>query len=228
MMRFMKAVAGSTVIIMTLSATVLLPARASGQAPSEHLQHVEKQLAEKQAAAEAHRKQMEGIKDPQALNAEMRKHFQMTEDILALMLERRKLTEAQAPKTSSPSAQAPATSQGGTPGGRMGGPPSSMPGGMQREMGGMLGMGGGMMQKEMGGMPGGAPQGGAMPGMGGSASPATPPGTPGAQMADMDQMMKRIAEHSTYMETVKDQATFQQEMLRHQKMLDQMMQLMPR
>ena len=47
-------------------------------------------------------------------------------------------------------------------------------------------------------------------------------------MSDMDQMMKRIAEHSTYMETVKDQAMFQQEMLRHQKMLDQMMQLMQR
>lgn len=79
-----------------------------------------------------------------------------------------------------------------------------------------------------GGMQGGASQGGAMPGMNGSASPSTAPGTPGAQMSDMDQMMRRIAEHSTYMETVQDQAMFQQEMLRHQEMLDQMMQLMQR
>lgn len=67
-----------------------------------------------------------------------------------------------------------------------------------------------------------------MPGMNGSASPSTAPGTPSAQMSDMDQMMRRIAEHSTYMETVQDQAMFQQEMLRHQEMLDQMMQLMQR
>lgn len=90
--------------------------------------------------------------------------------------------------------------------------------------------GGGMQGGGMGGggRQGGAPQGGAMPGMNGSASPSTAPGTPGAQMSDMDQMMRRIAEHSTYMETVQDQAMFQQEMLRHQKMLDQMMQLMQR
>lgn len=211
-MRSVKAVIGSVMIGAMLSAGALVPARAWSQAPSEHLQHVEKQLAEKQAAAEAHRKQMEGIKDPQALNMEMRKHFQMTEEVLALMLERRKLMDAQAPKSGGQAPQAPVPSQGGMQGGRM-------------EGGGMRG---GMMQKEMGGMQGGAPQGGAMPGMSGSASPSTAPGTPGVQMSDMDQMMRRIAEHSTYMETVQDQAMFQQEMLRHQKMLDQMMQLMQR
>ena len=87
-MRIMKTVVGVGIITAMRSAGVVMPGRVWSQA-SEHLQHVEKQLAEKQAAAEAHRKQMEGIKDPQALNTEMRKHFQMTEGILALMLERR-------------------------------------------------------------------------------------------------------------------------------------------
>lgn len=49
-----------------LSTGVLMPARAWSQASSERLQHVEKQLAEKQAAAEAHPKQMEGIKGPKS------------------------------------------------------------------------------------------------------------------------------------------------------------------
>jgi hypothetical protein len=43
---------------------------------------------------------------------------------------------------------------------------------------------------------------------------------------DMEQMMQRITEHSAYMETLKDQAQLTQEMLRHQKMLDQMLALM--
>jgi hypothetical protein len=195
---------------------VLLPGRVWGQAP-DRLQQIETQLSEKHAAAEAHRQQMEAIKDPDALNIEMRKHFQMTEEILALMLERRRLVDAQAPAP-------PASPPGGMSGGRMGGPPSGMPGGMRPEMGGMHGMGSGMMQKEMGGMQSGS-QGAAMPGMRGSAS-ASP--TIGSATSDMDQMMKRITEHSTYMQTVKDQTAFQQEMLRHQKMLDQMMQLIQR
>ena len=209
---------------MVLVSGVVVPARVSGQTP-EHLQHVEQQLAQKQAAAEAHRKQMEAIKDPAVLNVEMRKHFQMTEEILALMLERRKLTTAATPATPTPPASS-AQPPGGMQGGMMGGMRGGMMGGMQRggEHGGAQtppgpGMSGGMMEKEMGGMPGG--QG--MPGM---ASPPTAPNTPPTSMGDMDQMMKRIGEHSTYMETVKDPTMLQQEMLRHQRMLDQMLQLM--
>ena len=48
---------------------------------SDPLQQVEKRLADKQAAAEAHRKQMEGIKDLNQLTTAMRQHFQMTEEI---------------------------------------------------------------------------------------------------------------------------------------------------
>ena len=91
---------------------------------------------------------------------------------------------------------------------------------MQKEMGGMQG---GMMehgmQKEMGGM-----KGGGMPGMAGQ--PQSPAAQP--QPGDMDQMMQRIAEHSRYMETMQDRTALAQEMLRHQKMLDQMLELIQR
>jgi hypothetical protein len=43
--------------------------------------------------------------------------------------------------------------------------------------------------------------------------------------SDMAQMMQRLTEHSAYMETLADQATLSQEMLRHQKMVDEMLQL---
>ena len=168
------------------------------------LQDVEKRLTEKRTAAETHRKQMEGIKEPDKLSTEMRRHFQMTEEVLALMLERRRLLEAQASLT-----------------------PAGQGGGMQ---GG--GMQGGMMQKEMGGMQGSGTQGsgtqgGGMPGMGMAGQQApSPQGGPATPSSDMAQMMHRITEHSAYMETLTDQATLTQEMLRHQKMLDEMLQLM--
>ena len=222
-----RGMIGTVAITAMLGVGVLAPSPAWTQAPSGRLQQVEKQLADKQGAIEAHRKQMEGVKDPQALNTEMRKHFQMTEDALALMLERRKLMDAKAPNTGTQAPQTAAPPQGGgmergMQGGMM---QKEMSGGMmQKEMRGTQGMGGGMMEKEMGGMQDGATP---VPGMG-SASPSTTPGTSSTPMADMEQMMKRIAEHSTYMDTVNDPRTFQQEMLRHQKMLDQMMQLMQR
>ena len=94
------------------------------------------------------------------------------------------------------------------------------------------GMQGGMMQKEMGGMQasgtqGSGTQGGGMQGMGRSGQQApSPQGGLVTPSSDMAQMMRRITEHSASMETLKDQATLTQEMLRHQKMLDEMLQLM--
>jgi len=177
------------------------------------LQDVEKRLTEKRTAAETHRKQMEDIKDPDKLSTEMRRHFQMTEEVLALMLERQKLLKAQAPTSGMPSGQG---------------------GGMK---GGMMEHGMGMMQKEMGGMQGSGTQGsgtqgGGMQGMGTAGSgmsgqqAPSPQGGPAAPSSDTAQMMQRITEHSAYMETLKDQATLTQEMLRHQKMLDEILQLM--
>jgi hypothetical protein len=131
----------------------------------------------------------------------MQQHFQMTEEILALMLERRKVMAAQAPTGSTAASQSRGMQSGGMPGMRM----------MEHGMGHMP-QGQGMMQKEMGGMPG-----------------HSAPGVPSGQTApsnDMEQMMQRIAEHSAYMETIQDRTLLAQEMLRHQKMLDQMLQLM--
>lgn len=204
------------------------------------LQDVEKRLTEKRTAADTHRTQMEGIKAPEKLSTEMRRHFQMTEEVLALMLERQKLLKAQAPTSGTPSGQGGGMQGGGMQGGMM----QHGMGMMQKEMGGMQGGGtpgggmpgggmpGGMMQKEMGGMQGSGAQGsgtqgGGMPGMGMAGQQApSPQGGPATPNSDMAQMMQRIAEHSTYMETLKDQATLTQEMLRHQKMLDEMLQLM--
>ena len=210
----MKALQATAAAVL-IGAMSLSPGTAVAQAPGtiSHVAHIDKQLAEKQAALDAHRKQMETITDRRALDTEMRKHFQMTEEVLALMLERRNAAAA-TPGGSAPTGP-PTTTAPGQSGGMQGGMMEHGMGGgmMQREMGGMQG---GMMQKEMGGMQG------SMPGMG-SASPTT---TPAPTAGDMDQMMKRIADHSTYMETVTDSATLQREMLRHQKMVDQMMQLM--
>lgn len=222
---------GGVLAGLLLGGLTIAPGIARSQAPDQRLQQLEQRIAEKQQAAEAHRKQMESIKDPEVLSTEMRRHFQMTEEILALMLERRKMAGA-TPGTSgsaaSPHGVAPAPGagmQGGQMGGMQGGRMGGMQGGgMEHGMGGHGGRGG-MMDKEMGGMRGGSAPGAGMPGTSGSASPSTTPGTPGAEMT-MDQMMKRIAEHSAYMETITDGPALQREMLRHQKMLDQMLQLM--
>ncbi len=182
------------------------------------LQDVEKRLTEKRTAAETHRKQMEGIKDLDKLSTEMRRHFQMTEEVLALMLERQKLLKAQAPTSGMPSGQG-----GGMKGGMM----EHGMGMMQKEMGGMQGSGTQGSGTQGSGTQGGGMQGMGMAGSGMSGQQApSPQGGPATPSSDMAQMMQRITEHSAYMETLKDQATLTQEMLRHQKMLDEMLQLM--
>lgn len=186
---------------------------------ADRLQQVEKRLAEKQTAAEAHRKQMETIKDQGNLTTEMQRHFQLTEEIIALMVERRQLLAAQAPTS------------GTGAGSGMGGMGMMDHGMGQQERKGMQGGGGmegetGMMQKEMGGIGGGMMEKemGGMGGMSGSGSGAQSGAT--AKPDDMKLMMQRIAKHSAYMETIKDRTQLNREMLRHQKMLDQMLQLM--
>jgi len=67
-------------------------------------------------------------------------------------------------------------------------------------------------------------KGGGTQGMSGQPQPQSSQ----AQPSDMDQMMQRLAEHSRSMETMQDRTTLTQEMLRHQKMLDQMLELMQR
>lgn len=205
-----------TLICSALAVGWVAPSIGWSQAAAP-LQQVEKRLAERQAAADAHRKQMESIKDPDKLATAMQRHFQMTEEIIALMVERRQLIAAQT-QPSGAAAGSGSGMQGGGMGGMMEhgmGQMQERKGMMQKEMGGMQGGGGmgrGMMQKEMGGMSGQA---------GSSAqSGAT------TESNEMKQMMQRISEHSAYMETIKDRTQLSKEMLRHQKMLDQMLQLM--
>ena len=198
-----------------LAAGALMPAMGWSQT-SDALQQVEKRLADKQAAAEIHRQQMEAIKDPDQLKAAMQQHFKMTEEILALMLERRKLMAAHAPAGSA--------SPGSKSGMQGGGMPSM---GMMEHGMGQMQQGQGMMQKEMGGMQGSNPPGsGAQSGGTSGHKAADTQSAPTDPGSDREQLMARIAEHSAYMETIKDQALLAQEMLRHQKMLDQMLQLM--
>src|SRR6266566_5982531 len=141
-MRRMTIGTTRTLIAGLLVMGLLAPTSGWSQA-QDPLQDVEKRLTEKRTAAETHRKQMEGLKDPDKLSTEMRRHFQMTEEVLALMLERRRLLEAQAPAT-------PAGQGGGMQGGGMqGGMMQKEMGGMMREMGSMMQQMGGMMQKEM-------------------------------------------------------------------------------
>ena len=84
---------------------------------------------------------MDAIKDPETRSVEMRRHAQMTEEILALMLERQKLNQAKRPaKAKKGAARKPA--QPGAGGGMSGG---MMGGGMQGEHGMM----GGEMSQSM-------------------------------------------------------------------------------
>lgn len=234
-------------LLYSLLAVALLAPPLGWSQTADPLQQVDKRLTERREAAEEHRKQMETIKDPEQLTTAMRQHFQMTEEILALMLERQKLLAAQAPTSGTPAGQSGGMQGGSMQGGGMqGGRMEHGMGMMRKGMGGTQGGGmpGGMMQKELGGMPGSGTPGGGMQGgmqgggtmqkemgsMSGSGMAGQPasgsPSGPATPSNDMAQMMQRITEHSAYMETLKDQATLTQEMLRHQKMLDQMLQLM--
>jgi len=197
-------------IVLTIAMAIgaggaLLPAGGWSQGP-DRLQQIDTQLAEKRAALAAHGKQLEGIKDQAKRNAELRRHFQMTEEVLALMVERRKLMDS----------GAVAAAPGGVPGGAQG------PGGMQH--------GRGMMEREMGAMQGGGGPMKGMPGMGGSLSTPSAGGgaAPTQATSDMEQMMQQIAQHSAYMDTIKSPVMLSQEMVRHQKMIDQMMLLTQR
>jgi hypothetical protein len=206
-------------LIFGLLMTGLLALSSAWSQTQDPLQDVEKRLTEKRTAAEIHRKQMEGIKEPDTLSTEMRRHFQMTEEILALMVERQKLLKAQASTSGMPSGQS-----GGMQGGGMMGHDMGM---MQKEMGGMQGSGTPGSGTQSGGMQGSGMPGGSMQGhaMSGQQAPSAPSGS-ATPSSDMAQMMQRITAHSAYMETLTDQATLTQEMLRHQKMLDEMLQLM--
>lgn len=235
-MKRMKNRIAFTLIYSVITVACVMPTIGWTQTANP-LQQVEKRLAERQAAADSHRKQMESIKDPDKLTTAMQRHFQMTEEIIALMVERRQLIAAQTPASGAGSGSA---MQGGGMGRAMEHGMGMGRGMMEKEMGGMQGGGGmegemGMMQKEMGGMQGGTGMGSGMMekemgGMGGSGmsgqAGSSAQSRPTTSSNQMTQMMQRISEHSAYMETIKDRTQLSKEMLRHQKMVDQMLQIM--
>jgi len=61
-------------------------------------------------------------------------------------------------------------------------------------------------------------------GMPGQPVPIAQAGT-GTGSGEREQLMQRIAEHAASRETIQDKALLVQEMLRHHKLLDQMLQL---
>ena len=199
-MKPMKSRTRITLICALLLSALAWVAPRTGSSQTDRLQKVEKRLAERQVAAEAHRKKMETIKDPDKLATSMQQHFQMTEEIIALMVERRQLIAAQ-------------TQAGGAASGSGRG---MQGGGMGRMMEHGMGMGRGMMEKETEG------RGGS--GMAGQAGASAQSGA--TESTEMTQMMQRLSEHSAYMETIKDRTQLSKEMLRHQRMLDQMLQMM--
>lgn len=226
----MRQMKHQMIITLIIGALTFICAPTTGWSQTaDRLQQIEKRLAEKQTAAEAHRKQMETIKDQGKLTTEMQRHFQMTEEIIALMIERRQVLAAQAPVSGAGSASGMGgmgmmehgMGQRQEPKGMQdGGKMEREMGMMQKETGGMQrggNMGGGMMEKEMGGMAGA--------GMSGQAGSGVQSGA-AKDNGEMTKMMQRLSEHSAYMETIKDRTQFSQEMLRHQRMLDQMLQLM--
>jgi hypothetical protein len=221
----------ATLIFGLLAMGFWHPAAAwSQEQPS--LQQVEKQLQEKRIAAEAHQQQMQGIKDPEQLSVETRRHFRMTEDILALMLERRKLMEVQAvttgstPERGAPGGHLERHAQGSTPGSSMAeqppasGPERGAPGGHLQRHDKNPGQGSGMPGSETPGPQAGTPQRGAP---GGHLQRHDQPPGQGSELEAMKQMLQQITEHSAYMDTLQDRAVLAQEMLQHQKMLDQML-----
>ena len=201
-----------TLLSGVLALSVLASTMAWGQT-SPTLPQVEEQLQEKYRVAAAHQQQMQGIKDPAQLSVEMRRHFRMTEEILALMLERRKLA---AP------AAIDSTPVRGAPGGHRGGHAGLEPGS------GMAGSTPGQAAKpQERGVPGGPlRQHGKAPGQSSDVSASQTPesqvsgperGVPGGYRQQhapyhtqhnvevMEQMLQEITAHSAYLDTLQDQ-----------------------
>jgi len=182
-----------------------------------------------------HTEKLQGIKDSAQLQRETEKHFVMVEELMGLMLAQQR--DALAAPSSAPmmmegemAMPAPSAPMAGgmqddamempgasAPGGGMGG---GMSGGMEGEMPmpgpAQSGMGGGMM----GGMHG--EHGGAM---GGAA--AMPSASDAAQrIAQREALLAELTRHSQYIASLTDPKARSREIVRHQQMLDQLLELM--
>jgi hypothetical protein len=180
-----------------------------GETPAT-LQQVEKQLAEKLKSSEEQGQRLASITESAQRTLVMQQYFRTTEDILALMLERQRLLQARSRDM----------------------PSRGAPGGPLRQHGKDPRMSSGTPSSDSGqvvaSMPGSQSE---MPSRGAPGGPLRQHGkdprvsSPSPSEGDMEQLMRALAQHSAYMETIQDQALLAQEILRHQKMLDQMLQL---
>jgi len=168
------------------------------------------QIEAKRMEIRHHTELIQGIQDPALLQSETVKHFRMTEQLLALVLEQQKqvLQLAGAPSTGA---------MGGMEGEDamempMGTPPAGTAGGMG---GGM--MGGGHEMMEMGGMKGGAASD--------SASMAAA-ATAARRIAEREALLKEIDTHLVYLATITDPATRARETVKHQEMFDRLLAMM--
>ena len=176
------------------------------------------QIESKRMEIRHHTDLIQGIQDPALLQRETQKHFRMMEQMLALVLEQQKqmLQLASAPSTGAmggmegedamemPSAPTPA-----------GMPPAGTPGGMG---GGMMGgMGGGHEMMGMGGMKGGA-----------ASDPASMAAASAAalRISEREALLKEIDTHLVYLATITDPATRARETVKHQEMLDRLLDMM--
>lgn len=184
-----------------------------------------------------HTELIQAIRDPVRLQSETQKHFLMIEEMLALVLEqeRQALQGAAAPST-------------GAMGGMEGEDAMEMPSGAP-PAGGAAGMTGGMpggvgddaMEMTSEPQPSGAPPAGSTGGMGGhemmgmggmkagaAADPASMAAASAAarRIAEREALLKEIDSHSAYLATVSDRAIRARETIRHQEMLDRLLELM--
>lgn len=195
------------------------------------------QIDAKRMEIRHHTELMQGIQDPRLFQSETQKHFQMVEQLLALVLEQQRqmlqlggappmggMEGEDAMEMGMPPAGAPS---GTTPGGTGAGMAGGMEGEDAMEMGmppagAAGGMGGGMMGGKRGGhetMGMGGMQGGAAPdsaSMGAASSAAR-------RIAEREALLAQIDTHLAYLSTISDPATRARETVKHQQMLDQLL-----
>lgn len=221
--------------LTALSATAQAPHAATDPASA---------IGAKRMEIRHHTERMQAITDSAELQRETQKHFAMVEELMGLMLAEQRQALGGASGASSmpmegemampaPGGQpgmmdddAMEMPMGGASGGGMGGSMPSGQGGMMddaMEMPPPSSAGGGMSGGMMGGMHGEHGMG-----MGGAAGGQGMPGAPDAakRIAEREALLAEVTRHSQYIETLKDPDARTREILRHQQMLDRLLELM--
>ena len=193
-------------------------------------------IAAKRMEIRHHTEQMQTIQDPAALQRETQRHFVMVEQLLAAMLEQQKQGAAAPPSASAMPMEGEMAMPGmgaaapGTQPGMMDDDMMEMPAGGASSGNSSGGMGG------MGGMrPGSSGSGGGMMGdmhgehgmgMGGSGASMGGASDAAKRLAEREALLAEVTRHSQHIETLTDSKERSRELVRHQRMLDQLLDLM--